>query len=155
MEMAADSKYESVAPPVGVFYFTHDAALHMMLAALGVAHDDVPLLASNMDQQAKREFRTSFIGSFAANLAAVFYQCDKGERHRVMFYLRERIVDMEGCQVGLCSWNHLRTKLAKATNGCDLKFCNASSAAGTIAVAWSAASAALLGLAALGWRSLV
>ncbi|XP_034242728.1 multiple inositol polyphosphate phosphatase 1-like [Thrips palmi] len=127
MEMATDEAYENIPPPVGVFYFTHDAVLHMMLAALGVERDAIPLMANNMDQQTKRLFRTSYIGSFAANLAAVFYHCDQGEKHRVMFYLRERIVDMEGCQVGLCSWSHLRTRLRKA-QVCSLKFCNANAA---------------------------
>lgn len=74
MEMATDDGYENIPPPVGVFYFTHDAVLHMMLAALGVEKDPIPLMANNMDQQTKRLFRTSYIGSFAANLAAVFYQ---------------------------------------------------------------------------------
>lgn len=130
VEMAADGGdgFDTVPPPVGVFYFTHDAVLHMMLAALGVEKDPIPLTAHNMEQQAKRLFRTSFIGSFAANLAAVFYQCDQGEKHRVMFYLRERIVDMEGCQVGLCSWAHLRTRLRNAQL-CSRKICNASGAA--------------------------
>ncbi|KAE8750599.1 hypothetical protein FOCC_FOCC002579 [Frankliniella occidentalis] len=145
-EMSGGAAFESIPPPTGVFYFTHDSALHMMLAALGVAKDPVPLMASNMEQQAKRAFRTSFIGSFAANLAAVFYTCDQGERHRVMFYLRERIVEMEGCQVGLCSWNHLRTKLAKAANGCDLNFCHTSGSApfSASSVLAAAAAAALL-----------
>ena len=114
--------------PVGVFYFTHDAALHMTLAALGIAKDPIPLMANNMEQQSKRQFRTSFIGSFAANLAAVFYQCEQGERHRVMFYLRERIVEMDGCQVGLCSWSFLRSRLTRASKGCDLDFCHTSAA---------------------------
>lgn len=150
MEMASDPAYESVSPAVGVFYFTTDAVLHMTLAALGIAKDPIPLMANNMDAQAKREFRTSFIGSFAANLAAVFYRCDKGEKHRVMFYLRERIVDMEGCQVGLCSWDHLRTRLSKAVDECTLDFCNTSSTASTPT---ASSFAALLGLAALAaWR---
>lgn len=139
----------SGAAPAGVFYFTHDAALHMMLAALGVARDEEPLLASNMDRQAKRQFRTSFIGSFAANLAAVFYQCDHGERHKVMFYLRERIVDMEGCQVGLCSWSQLRTRLDRVVQGCDLSFCHTSGAT-TAAPSAPAALPLLAALATLG-----
>lgn len=57
----------------------------------------------------------------------MLFRCDQGEKHRVMFYLRERIVDMEGCQVGLCSWSHLRTRLRNAQL-CNLKFCNANAA---------------------------
>ena len=57
------------------------------------------------------------------------FRCEQGERNRVMFYLRERAVEMEGCQVGLCSWSFLRSKLAKVAKGCDLSFCHTSGAA--------------------------
>lgn len=60
--------------PKGVFYFTHSVTLVSFLTAMGIGEDSEPLLASNYKQMAKRQFRTSIISPFNANLVAVFYR---------------------------------------------------------------------------------
>lgn len=57
-------------------YFAHAETVLPVLAALGLFNDSVPLLASNFDRhRASRSFRSSYIASFACNVALVLYRC--------------------------------------------------------------------------------
>lgn len=60
--------------PRGIFYFTHTFTLLSLFTAMGIANDADPLVASNYRQMTKRQFRTSLIAPFNANLVAVFYR---------------------------------------------------------------------------------
>jgi multiple inositol-polyphosphate phosphatase/2,3-bisphosphoglycerate 3-phosphatase len=60
--------------PAGVFYFTHSAALHMTLAQLGIAKDQDRLTHTNYNTMKSRKWKTSKIGPFASNLAAVLFR---------------------------------------------------------------------------------
>ncbi|XP_063240305.1 multiple inositol polyphosphate phosphatase 1-like [Bacillus rossius redtenbacheri] len=115
--------------PLGVFYFAHSATLQMALSQLGIARDPQPLTHASFQSAAHRRWKTSELSPFAANLAAVLYRCTDGERHRVMFYVSEKLVDYEGCDVGLCSWRYLAGRLGHVASGCDLQFCRDGSGA--------------------------
>lgn len=60
--------------PIGKFYFSHSQALLMMLARMGVASHGIPLRHDNFNEQKNRDWKTSELGPFAANLAAVFFK---------------------------------------------------------------------------------
>lgn len=60
--------------PTGVFYFTHSDMLAMTIARLGIASHGKPMRHDNFPEQRKREWATSKITPFAANLAAVFFK---------------------------------------------------------------------------------
>ncbi|KDR19043.1 multiple inositol polyphosphate phosphatase 1-like [Zootermopsis nevadensis] len=109
--------------PAGIFYFSHSAALHMTLARLGIAKDREHLTHNNYNTMKSREWRTSKIGPFASNLAAVLFKCDEGDRHRVIFYLGEHLVRFDGCNVGLCSWSYIKDKFSNIAEDCNLDFC--------------------------------
>lgn len=57
-----------------VIYFTHSTPFEAFLTALGIARDAVPLRADNYYQQTQRQWRTSTLSPFAANLAVVLYR---------------------------------------------------------------------------------
>lgn len=124
--------------PAGIFYFTHSAALHMTLAQLGIAKDHEHLTHTNYNTMKNRKWRTSKIGPFASNLAAVLFRCDEGEMHRIIFYLGEHIVPYEGCNVGLCSWSYIRDKFANIAHDCNLDFCykHHSGSQQNLAISW-------------------
>lgn len=48
-----------------------------------------------------------------------------GEENQVMFYQNERVVDYEGCNVGLCSWKYIKAKFADIIKpeNCNVDFC--------------------------------
>lgn len=114
--------------PRVVVHFTHTEALQLLMVALGINKDNQPLTADNMRVQQRRLWRTSITNPFSANLVAVLYQCNDGEKDRVMFFLNEKPVDYPGCAVGLCNWKYLKEQLYETIQNCDLEFCDAGSA---------------------------
>lgn len=60
--------------PKGVFYFSDIISLQNLLTALNINKDQMQLTAYNYKDMAKRQWRTSFVSPFAANLVAVFYK---------------------------------------------------------------------------------
>jgi hypothetical protein len=60
--------------PAGVLYFTHHEMILLVLTSLGLVKDKEALTSSNYDQMSSREWRSSFISPFTANLAAVFFK---------------------------------------------------------------------------------
>lgn len=122
------SAHESLGKS-GAMYFTHSTAIHMTLAGLGIGRDAVPLTADNFATlERDRRWSISRLGPFAANLAAVLYECPEGEneKYKVRMYLNEEPVPVEGCSDAdaLCSWSDFRNRFA-AAESCSLDFCNA------------------------------
>ncbi|CAG9824646.1 unnamed protein product [Phaedon cochleariae] len=114
----------------GTFLFTSTATIQTVLTTLGIGKDFTPLTADNYHQQSKRNWRTSLLNPFAANLAAVLYECRSGEKHRVMFFLNENPVEFTDCSVGLCTWSTVQQKIKNTANNCNLQdFCNGNSSA--------------------------
>lgn len=61
--------------PKGIFYFTHSAALQLLLSTLGYAKDSEPLVHdTNIDKAKTRKWYTANLTPFAANLAAILYK---------------------------------------------------------------------------------
>lgn len=110
--------------PKGVFYFTDIVSLQNLLTTLNINKDQMHLSAFNYRDMAKRQWRTSFISPFAANLVAVFYKCDDDSQpNKVMFYLAEKLVYLDGCDVGLCDWEYFRQKFSSVISRCNLNVC--------------------------------
>ncbi|OAD62582.1 Multiple inositol polyphosphate phosphatase 1 [Eufriesea mexicana] len=108
--------------PQGVFYFTHSSALQLFLTSMGIAKDAVPLTASNFDSMGNRKWSTSHLAPFAANLAAIFYECNSS--YKVRFYLNERPLEYEGCQMGVCDWDYLKEQIGPNAFNCNADFCS-------------------------------
>ena len=66
--------------PKATFMFGHSSSIVPFECLLGLFNDStlLPILADNYDQQANRSFRGSRIGSMAANVALVLYECEEG-----------------------------------------------------------------------------
>ncbi|XP_012144858.2 multiple inositol polyphosphate phosphatase 1 [Megachile rotundata] len=108
--------------PQGVFYFSHSSSVQLLLTAMKIAEDSIPLKASNYETMENRKWSTSRLVPFAANLAAVFYKCDSS--NKVRLYLNEVPVDYEGCEKGVCEWDYLKEKLGPNAFNCNIDFCN-------------------------------
>ncbi|KAH0950688.1 hypothetical protein HN011_001250 [Eciton burchellii] len=115
---------ETPNEPAGIFYFSDIISLQNLLTTMGINEDPMPLAAFNYKDMARRQWRTSLISPFAANLIAVFYKCnDSTDRNKVMFYLAEKPVRYDGCQVGLCDWQFLKSKFGELASSCKLDIC--------------------------------
>lgn len=115
------AKGDAKDEPRGIFYFTHSSMLQLFLTTIGAAEDASPLTASNYESGRHRKWRTSYLAPFAANFAAVFYRCDSA--NKVRFYLNEKPLELEGCEMGVCDWEYLQQKLKLPGFHCDIKFC--------------------------------
>lgn len=51
------------------------------------------------------------------------FRCNDGERHRIIFYVGEKLVPYDGCNVGLCSWSFIKDKFSNIARDCNLDFC--------------------------------
>ncbi|XP_033215557.1 multiple inositol polyphosphate phosphatase 1 isoform X2 [Belonocnema kinseyi] len=113
--------------PKGIFYFSHTVTLQTLATLLGIYDNHEKLLASNFKYMAKRQWRTTFVGPFATNFIAVFYKCNDTRssniHNKVLLHWAERIVQYEGCNVGLCDWEFLKQKLGKKADECNMDFC--------------------------------
>lgn len=117
-------KAEDFVQPKGVFYFSDIISLLNLLTRLNIYKDEMQLTATNYMDMAKRQWQTSFISPFAANFVAVFYKCDgNSQPNKVMFYLAEKLVRLEGCDVGLCDWEYFKQKFSPVIHQCDLNVC--------------------------------
>lgn len=109
--------------PSGIFYFGHSSGLHMLQSRLGVYRPAQPLTAANREQQRNRSWRVSQMGPFAGNLGAIFYRCRADNSSQVLFLGSERPIDVEGCHLGLCSWERVRDLLEPIAEQCNLDWC--------------------------------
>lgn len=116
--------------PQVVGYFTHSSAIQLLLVALGVGKDRDELRADNYLAQSRRKWKSSELGPFSANLAAIKYDCpNDNDRAKVIFFLNEKPVDLDWCRVGLCSWADVKSHYEKFQNAnCGQIFCGGSSA---------------------------
>lgn len=143
---------DSSEEPQGIFYFTHSTALQLLLTTMGVAKDSIPLKASNFENMRNRKWNSSRLAPFAANLAAIFYRYVKdyfgfcshisatrinlflsrvktafrcNSSNKVRFYLNEKPLDYEGCELGVCDWEYLKEKMGPNAFDCNTDFCKA------------------------------
>ncbi|XP_055621311.1 multiple inositol polyphosphate phosphatase 1 isoform X2 [Toxorhynchites rutilus septentrionalis] len=111
--------------PLVVAYFTHESEIQIFLAALGARKDRERLRADNYYSMRDRKFRASELTPFAANLAAVKYQCsDPIEPVKVIFFLNEKALMFDWCQVGLCNWSEVTKRYKRYTeDDCAKLYC--------------------------------
>lgn len=124
---------ESRELPKVVAYFTHSAALQLFLTALGAVNDREALRADNYQQMLRRNFRSSIVSPFAANLVVIKYDCpNDNERNKIMFFLNQKPMDFGWCNVGLCNWSDVKRMYAKfSEQDCANTFCDATGGATT------------------------
>lgn len=122
---------ESNSLPKVVAYFTHSQTVQLLLTALGTAQDSDALRADNYLSMTRRKWRSSQMAPFAANLAAVKYECPQDvEQTKVMFFLNEKPIDFSWCKVGLCNWSDVKEKYKSYSQGdCASTYCTGSASA--------------------------
>ncbi|XP_054734223.1 multiple inositol polyphosphate phosphatase 1 [Anastrepha obliqua] len=96
----------SSTTPNVVAYFGHTSGVQTLLAALGIAKDDIPLTAANYNKS-DYHWKTSQLDPFASNFVAVKYDCKGNTTDKVIFFLNQNAVDLEWCNVGLCNWSEV------------------------------------------------
>ncbi|PSN38479.1 Multiple inositol polyphosphate phosphatase 1 [Blattella germanica] len=118
------SKIESgEEQPAGVLYFSHASMLQLVLNPLQIAKDEEKLKHSNFEEMKDRKWRTSQITPFATNLAVVFFKCDADEQYKVQFYLGEHLLNLDGCNQGVCDWSYIKDKYGSISEDCNLDWC--------------------------------
>ncbi|XP_058829522.1 multiple inositol polyphosphate phosphatase 1 [Topomyia yanbarensis] len=104
--------------PQVVAYFTHESEIQLFLAALGALKDLDALRADNYYAMRNRRFRSSALTPFASNVLAVKYQCaDPVEPVKVIFFLNEKALMFDWCNVGLCNWSEVVRQFRRYTDG--------------------------------------
>lgn len=105
--------------PVVSAYFAHSSTIQLFLTALDTYRDAEPLRADNFAEQSRRKWRVSEISPFAANVAAIKYDCpNDNERTKVMFFLNQRPMAFPYCNVGLCNWSDVK-RMYQRFDGAD------------------------------------
>lgn len=110
--------------PKTTAYFSHSAAVQLLLTALGALKDNADLTADNFARSSRRKWRTSKVSPFAANFAAVRYKCSTNDKMK--FFLNENILHFDWCnENGVCDWNDVQEKYAfYAQEDCNQVYCS-------------------------------
>lgn len=129
-------------------YFAHTASIQLLLTALGAVKDVTPLRADNYPQMSRRKWRSSEITPFAANLAAIKYDCpNDNDRTKVMFFLNQKPMDFSFCNVGLCNWSDIKRLYTRFDGAdCSKTFCQDSGASRKEHIGAAAVLVTVLGL---------
>lgn len=109
--------------PRTTVYFSHSAAVQLILTSLGALKDEIDLRADNFPQMSVRKWRTSKISPFAANVAVVRYKCQTSDFAK--FFLNEKTLYFDWCTAnGVCDWCDVQQKYAFYTSeNCNDVFC--------------------------------
>ncbi|CAH1710080.1 unnamed protein product [Aphis gossypii] len=108
----------------GIFYFTHSGTILKMLGVLGLYKDEHKLKHDNYFEMENRQWRTSKIDAFGSNIAFVLYKCNNNET-KILTLHQEKIVHLDGCEDGLCSYDRFKQLFATEIQNCDFdKMCN-------------------------------
>lgn len=122
--------------PKVVAYLTHSSSLLLLLTSLGTFNDSEPLRADNYYRLTDRKWRLSKIAPFAANFAAVKYDCpNDDESEKVKFFLNEEPIDFEMCDNGLCDMSVVKERYKEFTKAnCDEYFCSDSCRSSNVSI---------------------
>lgn len=118
---------DSNTNPKSVQLFAHSTNLVFLLTALHNAEDSEFIRADNYHNMRQRQWSLSQMSPFAANLAAVRYDCPNHEaaHEKVKFFLNEKPLELNWCQNGLCNLNKMKELLKEYTQAnCDEYFCS-------------------------------
>ncbi|XP_045497764.1 multiple inositol polyphosphate phosphatase 1-like [Colias croceus] len=124
--------HETPQQPKATIHFTEAEMILFTLSALGGYRDTAPITGDNYHTQTARDRKwgTSIMSPFNANIAAVLYKCIPNnnlkirEPYQVLFLTNERPLYIDGCNVGLCDWSLVKTRLGLVADNCELNFCN-------------------------------
>lgn len=95
-------------------YFAHSATVQLFLTALNVHRDKEAPTASNFLKMSNRNWKTSRISPFAANVAIVRYKCPGSDK--VKFFLNERLLKFDWCsEDGSCKWEDVKSEYSNDT----------------------------------------
>lgn len=119
----ADESYKVTA------YLAHSATIQLFLTAMGAGRDSELLLADNYDRMQSRKYRSSENTPFAANVAAIKYECpNDAESTKIMLTVNQKPIDLPLCKEGLCNWTDLKREYARFTGAdCAKIFCSGAS----------------------------
>lgn len=98
-----------------MFYFTEGEGLLRFIARMGLAKDEQPL-TNDMTPSAERKWRTSLMGSFAANVAVVLYRCS--DDYKIQLFVKEDVVHLDQCQNALCTFTEFLDYLGSVADNC-------------------------------------
>lgn len=102
-------RLDSNTQPKTTVYFSHSAAILLFLTSLNALKDDVNLKANNFAEMHNRQWKTSVISPFAANIAIVRYTCPTTDQ--VKLFLNEKVLHLDGCKSdGVCNWQDIKDK---------------------------------------------
>lgn len=110
-------------------YFSHAELILLMLTAFGTHNDAIPLLGTNYAQQQNRKFRSSKMVPYAANLAAIKYDCPTSHQidgqRKILFLLNQKPLHMKWCAEGsICTVTELRNFFDKSPmSNCPRNIC--------------------------------
>ncbi|XP_037050012.1 multiple inositol polyphosphate phosphatase 1-like isoform X2 [Bradysia coprophila] len=104
--------------------FGHDATVQLLMVALGLLNDSLPLTANNFEKQYSRQWRTGLITPMGANLAVVRYDC-RHDEDEVLFELNEKPLLFPGCDSnGVCKISVVLNRLSHfAKANCASLYC--------------------------------
>ena len=98
----------------GTFYFSHSEAILPFLSLLGLYQDNFTLTHAifGEDKATQREYRTSFMGSFAQNVGFVFFECKNSNnnitQNKILTLHQEKIVKLGKCRHEECDWDEFK-----------------------------------------------
>lgn len=112
------------------FYFSHADPMKKLLATFEMFKDDdsfsekrITEFERNLEVPKKRNWRTSVITPFSANLAFVLYKCYRAENNaskfKILATVTERPVKLGGCKDTDCNMQHFLEKY-ESMRTCDL-----------------------------------
>lgn len=101
-------------------YFAHVEEIIKIWSLLGVFKDKYKLDSNSYYMSERRQFKTSFIGGFATNIAFVYYKCENiGPSILTLF--QERILNLPGCPENIpCPIGILKDNYPDTGEECDL-----------------------------------
>ena len=100
----------------GSFYFTHSGTILKLLAFLKVFEDSEPLRSDNFHKMQNRNWRTSEIGPFGANIAFMLQRCESD--FKMALFVNEKLTKLPGCEEEWCPFGVF------VDNNPQLKSCN-------------------------------
>lgn len=108
-----------------------------LLARMGLSKDDQPPTHQWDPPPPERKWRTSLIGSYAANVAVVLHKCSAApgsdDEFKVQLFVKEEPVYLNQCQNSLCSLDELLAALGPVADQCSRDDgCNPPNAAPTL-----------------------
>ncbi|CAN8007687.1 unnamed protein product, partial [Ixodes pacificus] len=102
-------------------YFSHAGALKKLMTRLGIHKDREPLTAdAYCDVREKRKWRSSYYSPFTANLGIVLFGCKGRHPYKVVAFLNEKVVRIDGCPHDFCPLtDFLNTSAVLRSRRCD------------------------------------